>query len=55
MNLSLQGEKACPRVVVWLQVHGGDITSLAIESEERVARKWDLFQPVNHHMVDTLY
>lgn len=39
MHLSLYAENPSSWVVVWLQVHGGDVTCLSIESEERIGRK----------------
>ena len=43
MQLSLQAEEAGTWVVVWLQVHGRDVTSLVIVPKERNARRRSYF------------
>ena len=49
VQLPLQAEKACPGVVVWLQVHGGDVASLAIESKERIENKREFILTCKSH------
>lgn len=49
MQLSLQAENTCSWVVVRLQIHGGDVTSLAIESGEKITRRKKLYRSVVHN------